>query len=117
MAKPGVFASRPRRKNSPAPTEGGPVVPPPPPADGVGGPVVPSTHGGERVRGPGLLDETGRQVLRVGAGVDGALRAGPDLPRPRRLLELVLEPGLLRRPEDRLRRRVPLRVGDMVVVE
>ncbi len=67
--------------------------------------------------GQDSLVRPGGQVLRVGARVERALRIAPDLPRRGRAPELVLEPCLLLRPEDRLRRCVPLRVGDMRVVE
>src|SRR4029453_13701896 len=69
------------------------------------------------VPGPRLLSESRGQVLRIGAHIHRALRVAPDFPRRRRALELVLEPSLLLRSEKRLRRRIPLRVGDMRLVE
>src|SRR6185312_7341052 len=78
---------------------------------------VTPAEGSVRVRGPGLLGETAGQVLRVGALIERSERVAPDFPRRRGALELGLEPRLLLRPEDRLRRRAPLRVFDMRSVE
>ncbi len=79
--------------------------------------VITPAQGREGVLGPGLLGETRRQVLGVGPPIQCAQRVGPDFPRRSRALELVLEPYLLLRPENRLWRRAPLRVRDMRIVE
>src|ERR1043165_5259866 len=83
----------------------------------VSGAVVTSTQSCVGVLGPRLLGETRGQVLRVGAPVQRGQRVAPDFPRRRRSLEPVLEPCLLLRPENRLGRRAPLRIGDMRIVE
>src|SRR3954469_2554252 len=62
----------------------------------------------ERTGWPRRLRQAGDQILRVGARLERAERVSPDLPRRRRALQLVLEPGLLLGSEQGLRRRVLL---------
>src|SRR5688500_18396352 len=57
--------------------------------------MVASAKVRERIGRPRRLRQAGEQILRVGAPLERAERVSPDLPRRRRALQLVLEPGLL----------------------
>src|SRR5262245_21316493 len=67
---------------------------------GKGAAVIAAAQIRERTDRPRLLRQAGGQILRVGARLERALRVPPDLPRRRRALQLVLEPGLLRGSKD-----------------
>jgi hypothetical protein len=64
---------------------------------------------------PRLLGQTRGQVLRVGALIQRAQGIRPDFPRRCRALKLFFEPGLLLRPENRLRRMNGLNVIEVKV--
>src|SRR5206468_3144260 len=66
----------------------------------------------DETRRPRLGEQASGEVLRVDALVERALGIAPDLPRRGRALQLILEPRLLLCAEDRLRRRILLRVRD-----
>src|SRR5438067_8966341 len=66
---------------------------------------------------PLLLRHAWRQILGIGADVGAALRIAPDLPGGGRTRQLVLEPGLLRCTQDRLRGYVLLGVRLVRIVE
>src|SRR5215831_1427668 len=84
---------------------------------GPGTAVIAAAQSRERTGRPRLLRQARGQILRVGARLERALRVPPDLPRRRRALQLVLEPGLLLGSKNGLRRRVLLRVCDVPVFE
>src|ERR1043165_10166026 len=84
---------------------------------GPGTAVIAAAQSRERTGRPRLLRQARGQILRVSARLERALRVPPDLPRRRRALQLVLEPGLLLGSKNGLRRRVLLRVRDVPVFE
>src|SRR4051794_22329454 len=70
----------------------------------VGAAIIAAADLREGVGRPLLLGHSIGKVLRVGAQIEGAQRIAPDLPGCRGPTELVHEPFLLTRPEQRARR-------------
>src|SRR5690242_18348846 len=62
---------------------------------GPGAAMVAAADVRKRTGRPRRLRQAGGQVLRVGAPLERTERVPPDLPRRRRALQLVLQPGLL----------------------